>query len=97
MALTNAPLFSDKAPLFRESVFVIGYDTYVRVVDLKYYSHCRETLSRVLDGFRELKVRFLVAKRNSCKLETACDLFSALDGFENDISSTQLRNEGKGL
>ena len=52
MALTNAPLFSDKAPLFRESVFVIGYDTYIRVVDLKYYSHCKETLSRVLDGFR---------------------------------------------
>lgn len=39
LALTHAPLFSQKAKLFPESVFVIGYDTYVRLIDPKYYNH----------------------------------------------------------
>lgn len=34
----QAPLFTDKANLFPEAVFVVGYDTAVRLVDERYYS-----------------------------------------------------------
>jgi hypothetical protein len=37
LALTNAPLFITKAELFPRSIFLIGYDTYVRIIDEKYY------------------------------------------------------------
>ena len=37
LALTNLPLFVEKAQVFPKSVFVIGWDTYIRLVDPKYY------------------------------------------------------------
>ena len=33
----QAPLFTNKAELFRDSAFVVGYDTAVRLIDPKYY------------------------------------------------------------
>ena len=54
-----APLFLHKARLFRSSTFVIGHDTYVRLVDPKYYASLEETLSE----FADLGTRFVVAGR----------------------------------
>ncbi len=61
LALTNMPLFLDKAQVFQSSVFVIGWDTYVRLVDQKYYP---EGLEAALQSFRDQYVSFVVGARN---------------------------------
>lgn len=61
---TKASLFVSKAQLFPGSVFVLGADTVVRLVDLKYYGQSREemliSLARIIV---EYKCSFLVAGR----------------------------------
>lgn len=53
-----------KAELFEQSVFLIGYDTYVRIIDTKYYDYSEEALGKVMQDFADKKVSFLVASRN---------------------------------
>lgn len=37
VVVTRAPLFTHKAALFRDTLFVVGYDTAIRLVLPKYY------------------------------------------------------------
>ena len=39
LVLTNESLFVNKARLMKDCHFVIGYDTYIRILNPKYYNN----------------------------------------------------------
>lgn len=105
LVVVQAPLFTDKAALFPGSVFVIGYDTAVRLVNEKYYSS-NDPMAVQFQRLAAANCRFLVAGRvtDERRYLTLADiqipatlqrmnLFEAIpeDVFRLDISSTQLR------
>lgn len=61
--LTNAALFVDKASLFPEAWFVVGFDTAIRILDARYYRHDVRQRDQGLQQLQEAGVRFLVAGR----------------------------------
>jgi hypothetical protein len=106
--LSNAPTFVEKARLFRNCTFVVGFDTAVRIVDPRYYDGSDRQMRAALTEFREHGGRFLVAGRvgangvfqaagNLTLPVEAAGLFSPIPGdrFRIDISSTELRAKGE--
>jgi Cytidylyltransferase-like len=101
--LTRAPRFVEKARLFPGSVFVIGWDTAVRLVQPRYYEDSEELMHAALDEMRALGTRFLVAGRAAegsfQTLEHAtlpavyASMFESIpeSRFRADVSSTELR------
>jgi len=101
--LSREPFFYGKSNIFKNSIFVIGYDTAVRIVDLKYHQNDYTFLEKALNTIRENGCKFIVAGRwADNKFNTLADitipkgyenLFDALpeSDFRLDISSTQLR------
>ena len=106
VALTRAPTFRRKADRFPGSVFVIGWDTLVRLIDPKYYGGEESAMLTALAEIWALGCRFLVAGRESGgdfhTLEEVAvpegfrPLFQAIPEaqFRADISSTELRERG---
>lgn len=96
VALTHAPRFIQKARLFPETTFAVGFDTAIRFV--KDYS------SADWKNFQTLGTRFLVAGRQTGGVFQTLDDVSLPAGFESlfqavpesefreDISSTELRS-----
>jgi nicotinamide mononucleotide (NMN) deamidase PncC len=105
--LTRAPLFSQKAKLFPRSVFVIGADTAVRLLEPRFYDDDPAQLRASLEEIRLAGCRFLVAgRRLGGEFVTVerlpipagyRDLFGAVAEaeFRVDVSSTELRAGGK--
>jgi len=95
VALTRAARFAQKAPLFPDTTFVLGFDTAVRLIQ---YARPGEW-----ELYKALGSRFLVAGRlHNGRFETLAnlslpsgfeDLFEAVpeSEFREDISSTTLR------
>lgn len=104
--LSRAPLFRDKAALYPNSVFVVGYDTARRLVDPK-YTQGEQAMFEAFDFIRAQGCSFLVAGRKvEGRYSTLADLrmpdgiqdlFLALseDEFRLDLSSTEIRNQKK--
>ncbi len=98
--LTWAATFEQKAALFPGCTFVVGYDTAVRMLDLKYYAGQSELRDRAFCTLIERGCRVLVGGRID---ETGAfrvwegneNLFTALTEaeFRLDISSTALRQQ----
>eukprot|EP00887_Chlorella_sp_A99_P007845 scaffold20.g7845.t1 len=102
-----APLFTQKAELFHDSVFVVGYDTVIRLVDSKYYGDSNAMLLQFA-RLRNEGCSFLVAGRvRDGRFLTLADmdmpavlpqggLFEEIPEieFRADISSTELRASG---
>lgn len=103
--LTRAALFREKAALFNNSVFVVGYDTASRLVDPKYYGDSETSMLKAFEEIRNFGCSFLVAgRRSGGKFQTlqeltlpknVVDLFAGLseDEFRLDISSTEIRSQ----
>lgn len=103
VAVTSAPLFVQKAELFPGSVFVVGSDTAVRVLDPRFYEGEADKMHASLDAVRDRGCRFLVAGRDHnggyrsladiAVPECHRDLFEAIpeSEFREDVSSTQIR------
>ena len=106
VALTRTPTFWRKAELFPGSVFVIGWDTMIRLIDPRYYGDSQTTMLTALAEIWARGCRFLVAGRQvDGKFRTLDEtpvpegfqpLFQAISEtqFRADISSTQLRERG---
>ena len=98
VALTAAPRFVQKAALFPQTVFALGFDTVVRLID---YAALEEWTQ-----FKNAGAEFLVAGRmHNGAFKTLRDiqlpenyktLFREIPekSFHEDISSTELRNAG---
>jgi hypothetical protein len=64
VVLTRKPLFAQKALYFPDAVFIVGYDTALRILQKKYYSDDNSKMLGFLSSFRETGCRFLVAGRH---------------------------------
>ena len=101
--LTRAPRFVEKARLFPGTVFVVGWDTAVRLVQPRYYDDSEAAMRAALEEMRDLGTRFLVAGRAADgSFHTLADapppapyasMFEAIpeELFREDVSSTELR------
>ena len=101
--LTRAPTFMEKARLFPGSMFVIGWDTAVRLVDPRYYGGRERAMRAALAEMQAAGCRVLVAGRDhEGSFRTLRDaavpaqfaaMFEAIPEarFRVDVSSTQLR------
>ena len=108
LALTRARTFREKADLFPGSVFVIGWDTLIRLIDPRYYGGSEGAMLTALAEIWALGCRFLVAGRaQDGAFRTLAEaaipagfspLFQAIpeSAFRADISSTELRTQGGG-
>ncbi|WP_420640973.1 hypothetical protein [Candidatus Leptofilum sp.] len=105
---TNAPTYLEKARLFPNTVFVIGFDTAVRVLHPRYYQNSKTQRDAALHEIAELGGSFLVAGRQDEQgifrdgqqlnvPESFTHLFQPIppEAFRKDISSTQLRATGQ--
>jgi cytidyltransferase-like protein len=102
VVLTRAPRFVEKARALPASVFVLGWDTFIRLLDVRYYEDA-EAMRVALLEIRDLDCRFLVAGRVQDGTFRALDvaglpaefaaMFEAIpeSRFRLDISSTELR------
>lgn len=101
--ISKEPYFVDKSTLFPHCVFVLGYDTMIRLLNPKYYGGDVHQLYQVLGQIRKNDCRFLVAGRKvNDEFKTLSDinidpkyrdLFTEIPEkvFREDISSSQLR------
>ena len=106
VALTRTPTFQKKSEVFPGSVFVIGWDTMVRVIDPKYYGDSETAMLTALAEIWARGCRFLVAGRQVDGAFRTLDdvavpsgfrpLFQAIpeERFRADVSSTELRGRG---
>jgi hypothetical protein len=102
--LTRAPTFVEKARLFPGTMFVVGWDTAVRLFLPRYYGGETE-MQAALEEMRALGSRFLVGGRSiDGEFRTLDDIvvpepFAGMmeqipeSRFRADISSTQLRGD----
>ena len=103
LLLSRAPRFVDKAILYPESTFVLGYDTAIRLLDAKYYG--AGGVTEALSVIATHGCRFLVVGRtdaNGVFLQVRRQdipsgwqsLFMLLDEqtFRRDISSSNIRS-----
>ena len=113
--LTTVPFFHEKARAYRskgarEVLFVVGWDTFVRVVEGRYYGG-EEVMEGVLEGMKEDGARFVVGGRKGDGGEfmggkfrgegilngrfEGLFLFLEEDEFRVDLSSTEIRARSK--
>ena len=99
LVVTNSAKFEEKSNIFKKSIFVIGYDTALRLVDDKYYN---DDFRKSLKIIEKNNCSFLVSGRfinkkykkpNNINFEGYDYLFNILseEKFRIDISSTELR------
>jgi len=109
--LTNAALFVDKARLFPDCWFVVGFDTAERILDPKYYGQDLRRRDQSLRDLHSADVKFLVAGRVDLDRKPAVfrsisqlpvdhdyrDMFVELpeSQFRADISSRAIRKQRK--
>ena len=101
--LTSAASFLEKIALFPDSTFVMGSDTYTRLLELKYYGGSVEAATQAVRQIAEKARRIILfdrARDTACKNLARIDVPQQLqdittaipvEDFQSDISSTQLR------
>jgi len=103
--ITNAPTMAAKSLRFKNCCFCIGFDSLVRLVDLKYYNNstaCRDAAFKAIElsgnyflVFPRAMNTIEITKDQEEYLDKKDSLFVIVENFESvNISSTQLR-EGK--
>ena len=60
--MTNAPSFSQKSEIFKDSTFIIGMDTLLRIFDKRYYKDA-EDMESSLNSFISNNSQFMVFGR----------------------------------
>ena len=101
--LSLSPLFYEKATLFPNSMFIVGADTAVRLVQKRFYNDSEAEMLASFEAVRAAGCSFIVAGRlidddfvtlDEITLpETIKDLFEVLpeEVFRVDLSSTEIR------
>lgn len=107
LAVTATPLFVDKARVFPDRTFVVGYDTAARVIDPRFYQGSEKEMLAALTLIQKAGCRFLVAGRKAGERFEGlsqlplppdfADLFTEIpeSEFREDVSSTDLRSRGR--
>lgn len=104
--LTTAPTFVEKSALFRDTAYIVGYDTAERVLQPRFYSGGESGMLAALGEIERQNGRFLVAGRlDKAGAFQPADQLDVTEGYETlfrpiphfraDISSTELRQQRK--
>ena len=102
--ITKIPYFGDKNSYLTNGYFLLGADTFKRLLDKKYYENSYEFMIAKLSEFRKKNNKLIVASRYdsvSGKLLTLSDFpipeilkdFVIELDFRMDMSSTEIRNQ----
>jgi hypothetical protein len=105
VAVTECTLFAEKARLFPNCWFVVGFDTAARILDPRFYQHDRTQVCDALQTLADNGNRFFVGGRLARDSAQFCcvddlaipaefrHLFSGVSErrFREDISSSDLR------
>ena len=103
VAVTHAPLFTDKARLFPGCSFLVGYDTAARLVDPRFYSNSTAARDAALAAIKGADCHVIVAGRMDGGQfrtlrdlpipPTATGLFIELPAaeFRADVAGTEIR------
>ncbi len=104
---SRAPTFVEKAALYPNATFIVGYDTAVRILHPRYYDNSRDKCHAALTAIQKQGCSFLVAGRVGSsgifRDITHLDIPPAfttlfrsisMQQFRKDISSTELRQRG---
>ena len=102
--ISKSKTFVEKSNHFKGCSFVVGWDTAVRILDIKYYDNNFKSMLAALADIRENGCRFIVVGRldefgdfrNAKDINVPDgyeDMFSMIEeeNFRSDISSTDLR------
>jgi nicotinic acid mononucleotide adenylyltransferase/methanogenic corrinoid protein MtbC1 len=95
--ITNKSLFIEKARQFPNCKFIVGYDTFSRIGNVKYYKNEQDMLDCFAE-FKKLGTKFILAHRNSNnedikKLpDTLRELIEIVIDTNICLSSTEIRN-----
>ncbi len=102
LLLSREPLFTARAELYPGSMFVVGYDTAIRLVAPRYYDG-EAGMQAAFERVRRAGCRFIVAGRlHQGQFRTLRDIdmpaeladcFIELPDFRVDVSSTELRQK----
>jgi hypothetical protein len=102
LLLSREPLFTTKAERYPGSMFVVGYDTAIRLVAPRYYNGAAG-MQAAFERVRRTGCRFIVAGRlHQGRFRTLQDIempaeiaecFIELPDFRVDLSSTELRQK----
>lgn len=108
LTFTQKPLFFEKMVLVPNSLWVMGFDTAVRLIDLKYYEGSAEKMQQGFQRVDEAHCRFVIAGRvkddgtfceasNFLPPKEFGHLFHYLPSsrFRRDISSTEIRRRNQ--
>ena len=82
LVLTAQPYFYKKALMFPNQHFVLGFDTFVRLLDVRYYDGSQARLHDILRQLDEVKTSFYVGGR----LNNLTQRFEVLDEGALDIA-----------
>ena len=63
LLLTNQPYFYQKTETLNNCCFVVGFDTFIRLIDVKYSNHDMEQLRDIFKVFQNTQTTFIVAGR----------------------------------
>jgi hypothetical protein len=88
--LSNATLFDAKAELFPNCIFAIGFDTYTRVINPKYYPRLTGGLDGTLARVEANGCEFFVGGRVSEGVYRSLTLHHSLRGIHDMDSSSDL-------
>ncbi len=103
--LTRAPLFSQKAQFFPNSIFALGVDTVQRLVEPRFYHDNPAEMLASFEAVRAAGCRFLVAGRLVAGRFVTLDEVDLPEGYRSifeqipeeafrvDMSSTTIRNK----
>ena len=104
VVITQAANFHEKADLFPGCIFVIGWDTAIRLVEPRYYGGEVSQMTAALRGIKRLGCQFVVAGRVDGGVFRTLDdapvpaefesMFESLpeSAFRYDVSSTEMRS-----
>ncbi|KAL7716283.1 Cytidyltransferase-like domain-containing protein [Entamoeba marina] len=74
--ISNTSLYVDKAKYYENGIFVVGYDTAVRIFDKKYYKNSVVNMRNAFETIRKCNCKFIVVGRFDEKSQQFCDFKS---------------------
>ena len=76
LVVTRKPKYFDKAELIQDSCFAVGYDTLIRIIDVKYYDH---DFDHLYDSLKKLKYQYGTSFRVAGRLNEQIGFFEEID------------------
>ncbi len=97
--ITAAPLFYQKASLFKKAHFIVGADTINRLLQVRYYRD-ENDLELLVQYLRDQQIRFIVFKRKSIEPDIApelldiCEIIPSEEYTDDGTCSSNIRKKG---